>query len=51
MCLLEPALPGSDGARKRAANVAEEFRLEQRLRNRAAVQRDEALRAPRDGLS
>ena len=45
--LLEPALPVADGAGERAAHVAEQLRLEQRLRNRAAVERDEPVRAPR----
>ena len=45
--LLEPSLPRADGAGKRAAHVAEQLGLEQRLGNRAAVERDEPLRAPR----
>ena len=44
--LLEPALAGADGAGERAAHVAEQLRLEQRLGNRAAVdaRRSGALR-------
>ena len=45
--LLDAALPVGDGARERAAHVAEQLGLEQRLGNRAAVDRDEALTAPR----
>ena len=41
--LLEAALPGADRAGERAAHVAEQLGLEQRLRNRAAVDRDEAV--------
>jgi hypothetical protein len=53
--LLEPPLPRADRTGKRTAYVAEELGFEQRFRNRAAVQRDEAVRAPRtvvmDGAS
>ena len=45
--LLEPSLPRADRAGERAADVAEELRLEQRFRNRAAVERDEAVGAAR----
>ena len=45
--LLEPALAGADGAGKRAAHVSEQLRLQECLRNRTAVERDETLRAPR----
>ena len=45
--LLEPSLPVADGAGERAAHVAEELRFEQRLGNRAAVERDEAMHAAR----
>ena len=45
--LLEPSLPVADGAGERAAHVAEELRLEQRFGNRAAVERDEPMRAAR----
>src|SRR5262249_10542327 len=45
-----PAQPVADRAGERAAHVAEELRLEQRFRNRAAVQRDEAVHAPRAAL-
>ena len=45
--LLEPALASADGAGERAAHVAEQLGLEQRLGNRAAVERDEPLRAAR----
>ena len=41
--LLEPSLPVADRAGERAAHVAEQLGLEQRLRNRAAVERDEAV--------
>ena len=41
--LLEPALARADRAGERAAHVTEQLRLEQRLRNRAAVDRDEAV--------
>ena len=46
MRLLEPALPGADGTGERAANMAEQLGLEECLRNRAAVQRDKAVRSP-----
>ena len=45
--LLEASLPVADGAGERAAHVAEQLGLEQRLGNRAAVQRDEPMHAPR----
>ena len=45
--LLEAALARADRAGERAAHVAEQLGLEQRLRNRAAVERDEAVRAAR----
>ena len=45
--LLEASLPIADRAGERAAHVAEQLRLEQRFRNRAAVERDEAVHAPR----
>ena len=45
--LLEAALPVADRAGERPAHVAEELRFEQRFRNRAAVERDEAMHAPR----
>src|SRR5262249_26515322 len=45
--LLEASLAGADGARERATDVAEELRLEQRLWNRAAVDGDEPVGAPR----
>src|SRR5205814_9853576 len=45
--LLHPSLTRTDGAGERAAHVAEEFRFEQRLRNRAAIQRDEAMHLAR----
>ena len=45
--LLEASLTVADGAGERAAHVAEELGLEQRLGNRAAVQRDEPVHAPR----
>ena len=48
--LLETTLAGADGARERAAHVAEELGLEQRFRNRAAVERDEPIRAARAGV-
>ena len=47
MRLFEPALPGADGAGERAAHVAEDLGFEQVLRDRAAVERDELLPAPR----
>ena len=50
MCLLETTLTVADGAGERAAHVAEELRFEQRFRNRAAVQGDEALHAARPVL-
>ena len=50
MRLLEPALPGADGAGERAAHVAEDLGFEQVLWNRAAVERDEPLPAPRAGV-
>ena len=40
--LLEPALPIADRAGERAAHMAEQLGFEQRLGNRAAVERDEA---------
>ena len=43
--LLEAALPRADRARERAAHVTEQLGLEQRLGNRAAVERDEPLGA------
>src|SRR5204862_2262013 len=46
MRLFQPPLPRADGAGKGTANVTEQFRFEQRFRNRAAVQRDESVRAP-----
>ena len=45
--LFEAPLTVADGAGERAANVAKELRFEQRLGNRTAVQRDEALHAAR----
>ena len=42
--LLESSLPRADGAGERAAHVAEQLGFEQRLGNRAAVERDEAMR-------
>ena len=45
--LLEASLARADGAGERAAHVAEELRFEQRLGNRAAVERDEAVRTRR----
>ena len=45
--LLEPSLPRADRAGERAAHVTEQLGLEQRLGNRAAVERDEPLRAAR----
>ena len=45
--LLEPPLAVADRAGERAAHVAEQLGLEQRLGNRAAVERDEAVHAPR----
>src|SRR3954471_2834840 len=47
VCLFEPSLPRADGAGERTADMTEQFRFEQRFRNRAAVQRDEAVRTPR----
>ena len=47
MRLLDPPLARADRAGERAAHVAEQLGLEQRLRDRAAVDRDEALRAAR----
>src|SRR5579862_8667415 len=43
MRLLETALPVRDGSGERASHMPEELGLEQRLGNRAAVERDEAL--------
>ena len=40
------SLPIADGAGERAAHVTEQLRLEQRLGNGAAVERDEPMRAP-----
>ncbi len=45
--LLEPADAVADRAGERAAHVAEQLRLEQRLGNRAAVDRDELAAPPR----
>ena len=45
--LLESALPRSDGAGEGATGVTEELRFEERLRNGAAVQGDEAAGASR----
>src|SRR2546428_6361334 len=45
--LFDAPLPGADRAGKRAAHVPEQLCLEERLRNRAAVQRDEAERTAR----
>ena len=45
--LLEASLAVADGAGERAAHVAEELGFEQRFGNRAAVERDEPVRAPR----
>ena len=45
--LLESALPRADRAGERAAHVTEQLGLQQRFRNRAAVERDEPLRAAR----
>ena len=45
--LLEPPLAVADGAGERAAHVAEQLRLEQRFRDRAAVERHEPVGAPR----
>ena len=50
MRLFEPALPRADGAGERAAHVAEDLGLEQVLRDRAAVERDEPLRRARAGV-
>src|SRR5439155_18410182 len=41
--LLEPPLPVADGAGERAADMAKELRLEQRLGDGAAVERDETM--------
>ena len=53
--LLETSLPVADGSGERAPNVPEQLRLEQRLGDGAAVQRDEAVVPPRtvvmDGAS
>src|SRR4051812_9488796 len=46
VCLFEPPLSGANGAGERTANMTEQFRFEQRFRNRAAVQRDESVGAP-----
>ena len=48
--LLEPSLPVADRARERAAHVTEELGFEQRLGNRAAVDRDEPMHVPRTVL-
>ena len=48
--LLEPPLARGHGAGEGAARVAEELGLEQGLGNGAAVERDEAVLAPRAGL-
>ena len=48
--LLEASLARADRAGEGAAHVAEELGLEQRLGNRAAVDRDEAVRAARAGV-
>ena len=48
--LLEPALPHRHRAGERAADVAEQLGIEQRLGNRADVERDEPLAMPRAGL-
>ena len=45
--LFEPSLPRRDRAGEGAPDVPEQLRFEQRLRDRAAVDRDEALRSPR----
>jgi hypothetical protein len=45
--LLHPALAGADGAGERPASVPEELCFEQRLWNRAAVERHEPVAAPR----
>ena len=47
MCLLETPLPRADRAGECAAHVTEELGFEQRLRDRAAVEGDEAIRAAR----
>ena len=44
------ALPRADRAGERAARVPEELRLEQVLGDRAAVDRDEPVRAARAGV-
>ena len=45
--LFKPAFPVGDGARERAADMAEQLRFEQCLRDGAAVEGDEVLAAPR----
>src|SRR6185437_10817556 len=48
--LLEASLPGADRAGEGAAHVTEELGFEQRFGNGAAVERDEAIRAPRTAV-
>ena len=44
MRLLETPLPRADGPGKRSAHVPEELGFEKRLRDRAAIERNEAVR-------